>query len=188
MRYAKIQEIDIANGTGVGMCLFVQGCNRHCKGCFNASTWDFKGGSKFDGKTFDKLIKLVSRPYIARLSVLGGEPFEGINAKTVFKISEKIKKRFPEKEIWVYTGHTIHVVKSRKTKPDSEDEYIIHFHDCIGNEYVIDSNRCYIDVIVDGAYDEDKKDITLAFRGSKNQRIIDVKESLRLGKVVVRKI
>lgn len=160
MRYASIRKMDISNGEGVRISLFVQGCSFHCKGCFNSETWDFNGGKEFTQKEFDLLMKLGNSPYIRGLSLLGGEPLHPNNINTVTQIAKKFKELYPEKDIWLWSGY-------------------------IWEDYIKDKEIIkYIDVIVDGQFEEDKKDFSLHFCGSYNQRLISVKDTLREGKVI----
>ena len=168
MRYASIRELDISNGTGVGIALFVQGCNKHCFNCFNPDTWDFNGGKEWDENTFKKLIILLSRPYITRITFLGGEPLANENVEEVYKIIKYIKEKYPDKAIWLYTGETI------------EDKY---FAENFNNFLVKTIKEC--DIVIDGPYVNELRDLRLKFRGSSNQRIIDIKESLKQKQIVL---
>lgn len=156
MRYASIRDMDISNGNGIGVALFTQGCHFHCKNCFNKSTWDFDGGKEFTKETCDKFMKLVNRPFIKRVSILGGEPLAKENVDDVCNVLKQIK----DKQIWVYTGHTFETVKN---------------YDIMK----------YIDYLVDGQYVDELRDLRLKFRGSSNQRIIDVQKSLKENKVIL---
>ena len=155
MRYAKMCEIDISNGVGVGTSLFVQGCPHHCKGCFNEETWSFVGGMEWKNETADKFLSLCERDYIERVTILGGEPYCMQNVETVARLCHDIKVRFPNMAIWVYTGYTIEEV--------------------IKNSYFALVN---VDVLVDGKFEIDKKDYHYPYAGSRNQRVIDVQETL----------
>lgn len=164
MRYAEIERCEICNGRDVGISLFVQGCPIHCKGCFNQSTWDFNGGKPWTPEVEQHFLDLADRPYIKRISILGGEPLaydlkgniEQSNYICVLKLIEKIRARFgKQKEVWVYTGYHV----------KDNDNGLVYL-------WMIDA-----DYVVDGPYEEDKRDLTLKFRGSSNQRIIDVNES-----------
>lgn len=160
MNYAAIKKTDIANGPGVRVSLFVSGCRRHCKNCFNSETWDFNYGNQFAKNTMSTIIGALNQDYIEGFSILGGEPFEPENRETVLNIVRKVKEEFPQKTIWCYSGFTF--------------------------EELIDSARNileYIDVLVDGEFIDEKKNLRLKFRGSENQRIIDVKKSLKRGVV-----
>lgn len=160
MRYSGIDKTDIANGEGVGVALFVQGCPFHCKGCFNPETWDFKGGKEFTAKTKEDLIKLIQRPYITRITILGGEPLCPQNAYEIYLLIKELRQY--NKKIWLYTGNTYEDLYERGTYGD--------------NPYDVDmlSAAMLVDVLVDGQFVEEKKDLTLKFRGSSNQRVIDI--------------
>ena len=170
MNYADIKIADVANGLGVRVSLFVSGCNHHCKGCFNEEAWDFNYGKEFTNDTIDEIIKDLNNPYIAGLSLLGGEPLEYENQKGILSLVKKVKQTYPEKNIWCYTGFTFDkdVIDGMCKKWEDTKELL-----------------SYIDVIVDGKFEEDKKDLSLRFRGSSNQRIIDVQKSLKENKVIL---
>lgn len=169
MNYADIKIADVANGKGVRVSLFVSGCNHHCKGCFNSQAWDFNYGKEFTEKEIDKILNELDHPYVSGLSLLGGEPLEYQNQEGLLPLLKKVKERFPQKDIWCYTGYTFD-------------------KDIVGNMFQnwpqTKELISYIDVIVDGKFEESKKDLTLKFRGSSNQRIIDVKESLKVHKII----
>lgn len=174
MRYAAIRNFDVTNGVGNGVSLFVQGCPFHCKGCFNPETWDFNGGKEWTEETEKRFFELIGRDYIHRVSFLGGEPLADENVSQVHNIVKSVRSKYPDKQIWVYTGHTF------------EEAFLL------GPEYECDeatkerhSIMFDIDVLVDGRFKYDKRDLTLAFRGSSNQRIIDVQSSLKTGNVVL---
>lgn len=169
MKYADIKTVDVANGKGVRVSLFVSGCNHHCKGCFNSQAWDFNYGNDFTEKQIDQIINELDHPYISGLSLLGGEPLEHINQKGLLPLLKKVKEKFPEKDIWCYTGYTF-------DKDISENMF--------NNWDETKEVMSYIDVLVDGKFEEDKKDLKLKFRGSSNQRIIDVQQSLKTHKVI----
>ena len=160
MNYAKLNTHDIANGPGVRVSLFVSGCRHRCKGCFNAEAWDFNYGREFEFKTALELDNALDEPFISGLSILGGEPLEPENIEIVTAICEMVHQFHPEQTIWLYTGSLYEDVKDLKIMK-------------------------YIDVLVDGEFVEELKDITLRFRGSKNQRIIDVKKSRKTNSVVL---
>lgn len=151
MRYASIRDFDISNGEDIGVSLFVQGCHFHCPNCFNQSTWDFNGGKEFTIETMRHLIKLMDRPYIKRFTLLGGEPLAPENIETSKEILRVIKETYPNKQIWLFTGYVMENI------PDK-------------------SILKYVDVLVDGPYKHELKDLSLAFRGSSNQRIIKKEE------------
>lgn len=162
MRYALIRKMDVSNGYGIGVSLFVQGCRQHCKNCFNPETWSFSGGKLWTNEAKNKLIELASAPYITRVSILGGEPLETENLNELYELIMEIRDKLPEKKIWLYTG--------KKIESLADDEYKI-------------VNQC--DVVVDGEYVDDLKDIRAPFYGSSNQRIISVQESLKQNKIVL---
>lgn len=157
MNYMEIKRSDIANGAGVRVSLFVSGCTHHCKGCFNPDTWDFNAGKLFDAETENTLLSLLSRSYIAGLTLLGGEPMEEQNRAVLLPFLRKLRGMYPEKNIWCYSGYTF--------------EELIG----MGASDILE----LIDVLVDGEFVLEKKDIRLPFRGSSNQRLLDVPESLR---------
>ena len=181
MRYAQIRSMDISNGEGVGVSLFVQGCPFHCYNCFNSETWDFNGGKEWTKDTKNKFMKLIDRPYIKRVSFLGGECLAEQNLDEVLKLIQEIRNSFPEKTIWLYTGYTwesiMNIIEHNEFEPFS-----FSYLDIIRKRYKIISN---VDVLVDGEYIDEKRDITLKWRGSKNQHVINVKQSLKQGKVVL---
>lgn len=168
MRYASIRELDVSNGLGVGIALFVQGCHRHCFNCFNPDTWDFNGGKEWKEEDFNKLINLLSRPYITRITFLGGEPLAKENIEEIYKIIKYIKENYPNKKIWLYTGETIN------------EKYFIEESN---NLLIKTVKEC--DIVIDGPYINELRDLRLKFRGSSNQRIIDIKESLKQKKIIL---
>ncbi len=170
MNYALIKPRDIANGPGVRVSLFVSGCRRHCKNCFNPETWDFAYGKPFNQKTVDEILGLLAPDYIRGLTVLGGEPFEPENQPTVLDLVRQVKARYPEKEIWAFTGNRF------------DDDLLAKK---LGPWEVTEALLQHIDVLVDGAFVEELKDMGLRFRGSSNQRIINVKKSLEAGETVL---
>lgn len=180
IRYAQIRECDVSNGEGVGVALFVQGCNFHCYNCFNKDTWDFNGGKEWTPEVEDKFIELASRPYIKRISLLGGECLAVENLDGVLNLVNKIRLLMPEKTIWIYSGFTWEsIMWSRMPHPphhSSED--FLHWNQ--RNEIV---SKC--DVLVDGRYIDSQRNIQLKYRGSENQRVIDIQESLKQNKVVL---
>ena len=162
MNYAKIKPVDVANGEGVRVSLFVSGCSHHCKGCFNSELWNYDAGQDMTTGTLAELLALCSKDYISGLSLLGGEPLDPKNIITLQYVCQFIKNKLPHKTIWCYTGY--------------EWERIKH----------LDILK-YVDVLVDGQFVQELADPRLKFRGSSNQRIIDVKKSLELDRVVLRK-
>lgn len=202
IRYASIRSMDISNGEGIGVALFVQGCHFHCKNCFNPETWDFNGGKEWTSETKEKFLDLIDRPYIKRVSLLGGECLAEENLDDVLDLVTEINKRYnapqyidntsgnkhnistnnpdeirlslPNKTIWIYSGYK--------------------FEDCLIKDKMCEENviralryeiikQC--DVLVDGRYIDSQQDITLAFRGSSNQRVIDIQKTLNTNKVVL---
>ena len=170
MNYADIKKADIANGLGVRVSVFVSGCNHHCKNCFNEEAWDFNYGKEFTEEQVEQVITELDHPYVSGLSLLGGEPLEHVNQKGLLPLVRKVKEKFPEKDIWCYTGF--------KFDEDIVDKMCKNWEET--PEFL-----SYIDVMVDGKFEEDKKDIRLKFRGSSNQRIIDVKKSLKENKTIL---
>lgn len=170
MRYAEIKYPDIANGLGVGVALFVQGCPFHCDGCFNEVTWDFDGGKEFTKDTLKELNDLMSGSYVERVSILGGEPLAFQNREGVYRFVKHVHTYFPDKKIWLYTGFTWEALNADITKR---------------REPTIGKITSLCDVIVDGRFMQDQKDISLKFRGSSNQRVIDVKKSLEAKEIVL---
>lgn len=170
MKYADIKKADVANGLGVRVSVFVSGCTHHCKNCFNQEAWDFNYGNEFTQKEIDKVLDLMNHSYVAGLSLLGGEPMEHINQQGLLPLLREVKNKYPDKNIWCYSGYTFekdimnNMYKNWKETP----EFL-----------------SYIDVLVDGKFEEDKKDLSLRFRGSSNQRIIDVKKSLASEKTIL---
>lgn len=178
MNYASIINEDFNNGEGVGVTLFVQGCHFHCKGCFNSEAWDFNGGHEWAKEVQDGFLKLIDKPYITRVSILGGEPLADKNAEDVLELIKEIKLQYPDKKIWLFTGYTFEAIMNPVATGDfnPERDNII----CRRREVLN-----YIDVLVDGKYKEELRDLTLKFRGSSNQRLIDVKQTLEKGEVVL---
>ena len=170
MNYATIKELDVANGTGVRVSLFVSGCTHHCPECFNSEAWDFNYGSEYTEETEEKIMKLLSRGYIEGFSLLGGEPFEPCNQRVLVKLLEKIKKAYPEKTVWCYTGYLYDEELKKESRARCE---------------VTDRMLDMIDVLVDGRFVVEKKNLNLLFRGSSNQRVIDLNKTRENGEVTV---
>lgn len=180
MRYASIREMDISNGYGVGVSFFTQGCHFHCKNCFNQQTWNFNGGKEYTNETEVKIRSLVDRPYIHRFSVLGGEPLEWCNiydlTNLLLHIKEDADLTYKKMDVWLYTGYSLTDIiwkallefnpQNPKSKYTTDDK-----------EAQIMSMLYFVDHLVDGQYEEDKKDFHLKFCGSSNQRIIDMKKT-----------
>lgn len=169
MRYASMRNLDISNGENIGVSLFVQGCHFHCNNCFNSETWDFEGGYSWTEKATKDFLNLINRSYIKRVSILGGEPLTSRNVEEIFHLISTIRNLFPTKTIWLYTGFTWEQIMN----PTNSD-------DILRKEIV---SQC--DVVVDGEYIDELRDITLEWRGSSNQRVIDVKKSIEKGEVVL---
>ena len=159
MNYGTIKKHDIANGPGVRVSLFVSGCRHHCKGCFNAETWDFHYGELYTEEIEREILEALKPDYIAGFTVLGGEPFEPENQVEVVKLLKKVREAYPHKNIWCYTGYLydVDLIKGGKVYTGVTDEML-----------------SYIDTLVDGEFIEEQKDLRLQFRGSKNQRIISL--------------
>ena len=170
MNFADIKKADVANGLGVRVSVFVSGCNHHCKNCFNKEAWDFNYGKEFTQKEIDKILKELDHPYVSGLTLLGGEPLEHVNQQGLLPLLKQVKEKFPDKNIWCYTGYTFDtdVMNNMYNKWKETPELL-----------------SYIDVMVDGKFEEEKKDISLRFRGSSNQRIIDVQKSIKGKKAVL---
>lgn len=170
MNYATIKPTDVANGPGVRVSLFVSGCNHRCRECFNSEAWDFHYGQEYGPEITEKILGYLDHTYIAGLSLLGGEPMDPANQNGILSLVEKVKEQFPEKTIWCYTGY------------DFEK-------DILGDmaERLPETKRILacLDVLVDGKFEVEKKNLRLRFRGSTNQRIIKVKESLSLREIVL---
>ena len=173
MNYGEIKYNDIANGEGVRTSLFVSGCRHHCKNCFNEVTWDFSYGKEFDEETAEKILKSSEPYWINGLSILGGEPFEPENQAGLLALLKDFHRRYPEKNVWLYSGFTLEQILG-KTEPKSR-AYTETAKELLEN----------IDVLVDGKYVEELRDIRLKFRGSSNQRVIDVLKTLSSGEVVL---
>lgn len=167
MRYNKIRKMDISDGEGIRVSLFVQGCEFHCKGCFNPNTWDFEGGKEFTTETLNTLLDLCDNEIIQGLSILGGEPMHPANRETVIDIMRAFKFRFPNKNIWMWTGYTLEKLLSE-------------------NDEDIKSMLIYLDYLVDGQFVEEKKNLNLKWAGSENQRWIDVQKSMKQGHIIIK--
>lgn len=161
MRYNKIRKMDISDGPGIRVSIFMQGCTFNCKNCFNQETHDFKGGEEFTDDVIAKVLDLASKNYIVGLSILGGEPMHPLNIKGTTKLAKAFKEHYPDKTIWAWTGYLF-------------DEYLV-------DKEIVN----YLDVVVDGQYIDELHDFTLKWKGSSNQRVIDVKKSLSSKKIVL---
>ncbi len=170
MRYAEIKYPDIANGLGIRVSLFVSGCTHHCPGCFNAVAWDFAYGEEFTPATEEHILALASPDYVAGLTLLGGEPFEPENQRILLSLLRKFRLTYPEKDIWCYSGYRYEELKGMEPSR--------------GRCEVTDEMLSCIDVLVDGEFSQKEYDISLRFRGSSNQRIIDLPSTLATGEIV----
>ena len=170
MNYASIKNCDIANGPGVRVSLFVSGCTHRCKGCFNEVAWDFDYGEPFTQDTIDKILGMLAPAYVKGLTLLGGEPFEPQNQPAVVELLRQVKVKYPEKSIWSFSGYLFDrdILPGRLGDPEITREFL-----------------GYLDVLVDGPFIESKKNLSLRFRGSENQRLIDVPASLKQGSIVL---
>lgn len=168
MHFASIKNFDVANGVGVRVSLFVSGCNHHCEGCFNQEAWDFNYGKEFSDDELNKIIDMLKPNYIKGLTLLGGEPLELVNQEGILPLVRKVKEIYPDKTIWCYSGFTFDQIMKMCDKWDITKELITYF-----------------DVLVDGKFELKNKDLSIRFRGSSNQRIIDMKESLKTKEVIL---
>ena len=164
MRYNLIRKMDISNGPGVRVSIFMQGCAFHCKNCFNKETWDFEGGDELTDEVIDRVIELCGEEYVQGLSILGGEPMHPKNIAGTTKIAKAFKTVYPNKNLWVWSGFTFEVLQKRK---DAQEVLTL------------------IDTLVDGQYKDELHDFRLEWRGSSNQRVIDVQKTLKKGEIVL---
>ena len=171
MNYANIKYTDIANGPGVRTSLFVSGCTHHCRECFNPETWDFAFGEPYDSEVEEALLSSLEPAYISGLSILGGEPMEPANQEALLPLYRKFKERFPGKTLWIYSGYCF----EQLTDPGYKRAYTAFTSEILQ----------LADVLVDGEFVAEKKNISLRFRGSENQRIIDLRETLKTGSIVL---
>ena len=170
MYYGEIKNHDIANGIGVRVTLFVSGCTNRCKNCFQPQTWDFSFGKPFTEETEEEILKMLSPAYIHGLTVLGGEPFEPSNQRSLVPFLEKVREQYPKKSIWSFSGFTLEELQTDGSHPRCE---------------VTDRMLSLLDVLVDGRYVDELRNLSLRFRGSSNQRLIDMKATLREGSIVL---
>ena len=170
MNYADIKKYDVANGPGVRISLFVSGCSHFCKGCFNEIAWDYNYGKEFTDDTINEIVEFLDNPHIAGLTILGGEPMDPKNQDALVPLVKKVKELYPDKTIWCFTGYLFDkdLLENMYKKNPSTRELLSRF-----------------DVMVDGEFVEDLKNLNLKFKGSSNQRTIDVQASLKEGKVVL---
>ena len=170
MYYGEIKNCDIADGVGVRVTLFVSGCTNHCEGCFQPETWNFKYGKPFTKDTEEEILNLLKPSYINGLTLLGGEPFEPENQRVLLPFVKRVRETYPEKTVWSYSGFTLEELITDGSHPRCE---------------VTDELLGLLDVLVDGRFVLDQRDISLRFRGSRNQRLIDMNKTREVGKVVL---
>ena len=163
MRYNLIRKMDISNGPGVRVSIFMQGCHFHCKNCFNPETWNFEGGKEFNDNTINKVLELCNKDEVKGLSILGGEPMHPNNIEGTTKLAKAFKEKYPDKDIWVWSGF--------RFDEDLKDKEVLN----------------YIDVLVYGTYKDELHNPTLKWKGSSNQRVIDVQKSLKNNEIVLLK-
>jgi len=183
IRYAQIRSLDLSNGEGVGVALFVQGCHFYCENCFNPETWDFDGGKEWTEEVKNKFLELANKSYIKRISIIGGEPLAKENLDDVLDLVNEFRLSMPQKSIWLYTGYTFENIFERQFPAAN-----IPYSNRLGEMYTFIKCKKIIsqcDVLVDGRYIESQRDITLPYRGSKNQRLIDIQQSLQTGEIVL---
>lgn len=170
MNYATIKNNDIANGLGIRVSLFVSGCTHHCKGCFNSVAWSFDYGNPFTEETQNQILSLLDKPHIKGLTLLGGEPMEPQNQVEIIKLLRQVKQKFPQKDIWCYSGYTLEELRDTNNRSYTP---------------VTDEILSLVDVLVDGKFEEEKKNLKLKFRGSSNQRLINMKQTHIEQKIVL---
>lgn len=169
MNYAAIKNCDIANGPGVRVSLFVSGCTHHCPGCFNEVAWDFGYGDPFTQETIDSILDMLAPDYVRGLTLLGGEPFEPENQGAVTELLRQVHEKYPQKSIWAFSGYLFEKITSGT----------------LGDWNITKQMLSYLDVLVDGPFIEAKKNLALRFRGSENQRLIDVPKTLASGQIIL---
>lgn len=169
MHYANIKNNDITNGPGIRVSLFVSGCTHHCKGCFNEIAWDFDYGKPFTEETIEEILEMLRPNYIKGLTLLGGEPFEPQNQGAIVELLRRVKEAYPQKSIWSFSGYVFEKIVSGT----------------LGDWAITKEFLSYLDVLVDGPFVEEKKNLNLRFRGSENQRLLDVPASLAQGAPVL---
>ncbi len=170
MYYGELKKRDIANGLGVRVALFVSGCTNHCEECFNRDTWDFHFGAPYTQETENEIIEAMRPDFVRGLSLLGGEPMEPKNQPELLALVKRAKKELPDKDIWCYTGFTYDELLDRRAYPNTE---------------IVEELLSYIDVLVDGRFEKDKRNLMLKFRGSENQRLIDLNATRKENRVVL---
>lgn len=180
MNYLKIEHEDVCNGTGLRVVLWLSGCSHHCYNCQNPQTWNPDSGIPFDESAKQEIFNELSKDYISGITFSGGDPLHENNLSEVLSLVKEIREKFPDKTIWLYTGYSIEDIVNFNTKPYSVVQQYFDIDNFIRNGILI-----YVDVLVDGEYIDEQRDLSLKFRGSKNQKVIDVKETLKQGKVVL---
>lgn len=173
MYYGAVKDCDIANGIGVRVSIFVSGCRNRCNGCFQPQTWDFKYGKEYTPEAEAQVLEMLKKPWIDGLTVLGGEPFEPENQPEVWGLVKRVREELPEKNIWMYTGYTYEIL--RNPEGAQRTEY---------TDRILDN----LDILVDGRFEESKRNLMLKFRGSENQRLINMKKTIAAGQVVIEEI
>ena len=173
MNYASIKKTDVANGPGVRVSLFVSGCTHHCKGCFNSETWDFHYGEPYTEEVEKEILAALSPDFIQGLTILGGEPMEDANRPAVLGLLRKVRETYPKKDIWCYTGYDYEKDLQKWISEGKQD---------------VEEILKRLDVLVDGEFVEEKKNLSLKFRGSENQRLIDLPATLAQGKVMEKEV
>lgn len=176
MNYIKISKCDIANGTGIRVVLWVSGCSLHCKGCHNPETWDFHSGKPFDDNVKQELFDVLNKPWIKGITFSGGHPLEYKNLPDIYNIVKEVKEKFPNKDVWLYTGYTLSI-----------NDFDTSVDICLDNGLLRNYILAMCDVAVDGPYIESLRDISLKFRGSSNQRLIDVRETIKQNQIILLK-
>ena len=170
MYYGELKKRDIANGLGIRVALFVSGCTNHCEECFNRATWDFNYGKPYTANTEKEIIEALRPDYVRGLSLLGGEPMEPKNQPAILELVRRVRKELPDKDIWCYTGFTYEELLTKSSYPNTE---------------ITEEILMCIDVLVDGRFEKDKRNLMLKFRGSENQRLIDMNATREKGEVVL---
>ena len=170
MHYGQIKVLDVANGIGIRTTLFVSGCTNHCKNCFQPETWDFCYGQEFTSATADAILESLRPAYVRGLTLLGGEPFEPENQRVLVPFVRRVRETYPQKTVWAFSGFTLEELRTEGSHPRCE---------------ATDELLSMLDVLVDGRFVEALKDISLRFRGSSNQRLIDMKKTLASGEIVL---
>ena len=174
MNYHKIEKTSVANGNGIRVVLWVSGCSLHCKGCHNPETWNLNSGKPFDEEAKNELLEALDKPYIQGITFSGGHPLEYENLPDIYDLIKEIREQYPHKDIWLYTGYTLSI-------GDFDNSADIGWDNGLLRNYIL----AMCDVVVDGKYIDEQRDITLKWRGSRNQRVIDVQESLKEDKIVL---